>query len=149
MTRIPRSASRPCESKYTQALRLKARCTDNCWGSVGKLVVHAALHPEASRNKALRVNSFTATNKEILNAFEKKTGGQPWKVSYTSIEELKKMEHEAVEAGNPFATLFTLRRIWAEGGTLYEKRDNYLIDAEDDMDSLEDAVSEAVKAQTG
>ncbi|KIW60602.1 hypothetical protein PV05_00808 [Exophiala xenobiotica] len=116
---------------------------------VGKLVVHAALHPEASRNKALRVNSFTATNKEILKAFETKTGGQPWKVSYTSIEELKKMEHEAVEAGNPFATLFTLRRIWAEGGTLYEKRDNYLIDAEDDMDSLEDAVSEAVKAQTG
>lgn len=113
------------------------------------MVVHAALHPEASRNKALRVNSFTATNKEILKAFETKTGGQPWKVSYTSIEELKKMEHEAVEAGNPFATLFTLRRIWAEGGTLYEKRDNYLIDAEDDMDSLEDAVSEAVKAQTG
>ncbi|KAK5281599.1 hypothetical protein LTR40_004584 [Exophiala xenobiotica] len=116
---------------------------------VGKLVVHAALHPEASRNKALRVNSFTATNKEILEAFEKKTGGQSWKVSYTSIEDVKKMEQEALEAGNPFATLFTLRRIWAEGGTLYEKRDNYLIDAEDDMDSLEDAVSEAVKAQTG
>ncbi|KAK7905360.1 hypothetical protein LTR67_000081 [Exophiala xenobiotica] len=116
---------------------------------VGKLVVHAALHPEASRNKALRVNSFTATNKEILEAFKKKTGGQPWKVSYTSIEDVKKMEQEALEAGNPFATLFTLRRIWAEGGTLYEKRDNYLIDAEDDMDSLEDAVSEAVKAQTG
>ncbi|KAK5274965.1 hypothetical protein LTR99_004327 [Exophiala xenobiotica] len=116
---------------------------------VGKLVVHAALHPEASRNKALRVNSFTATNKEILEAFEKNTGGQPWKVSYTSIEDVKKMEQEALEAGNPFATLFTLRRIWAEGGTLYEKRDNYLIDAEDDMDSLEDAVSEAVKAQTG
>ncbi|KIW11784.1 hypothetical protein PV08_09056 [Exophiala spinifera] len=116
---------------------------------VGKLVVHALLKPEASRNKALRVNSFTATNSQILHEFEKQTGGEPWKVSYISLDDLKKKEQEAWEAGAPFATAFTLKRIWGEGGTLYEKRDNHLIDAEDDMDSLETAVANAIKAQTG
>ncbi len=108
----------------------------------------AALHPEASRNKVLSVNSFTTTDKEILKEFEKQTGGQPWKVSYTRLDTLKKLEKEAWDVGNPFATLFTLRRIWAEGGTLYDKRDNDLIGAEDVMDSLADAVAEAIKVQT-
>ncbi|KAL2407915.1 Reductase efuL [Exophiala dermatitidis] len=115
---------------------------------VGKLVVLAALHPDTSRNKALRVNSFTATDAEILAEFERQTGGQPWKVSYTSVDELRKLEKEAWAAEKPFATLFTLRRIWAEGGTLYDRRDNYLIDAEDVMDTLADAVAEAIKVQT-
>lgn len=116
--------------------------------SVGKLVVHALLKPEVSRNMALRVNSFTATNSEILKEFEKQTGGQPWKVSYIGLDDLKKKEQEAWEAGAPYATAFTLKRIWAEGGTLYDKRDNHLVDAENDMDSLEIAVANAVKAQT-
>ncbi|KAJ9613634.1 uncharacterized protein PV06_05141 [Exophiala oligosperma] len=115
---------------------------------VGKLVVHALLKPEASRNQALRVNSFTATNADILHEFEKQTGGQPWEVSYIGLEDLKKKEQAAWESGVPFATAFTLKRIWAEGGTLYDKRDNHLIDAGNDMDSLEIAVANAVKAQT-
>ncbi|KIX04310.1 uncharacterized protein Z518_05177 [Rhinocladiella mackenziei CBS 650.93] len=116
---------------------------------VGKLVVLAALHPGASRNKALRVNSFTATDSEILREFEKQTGGEPWKVSYTSVDTLKQLEQEGWETGKPFATVLTLRRIWAEGGTLYDKRDNYLIEAENVMDTLADAVAEAIKVQTG
>ncbi|KIY03870.1 uncharacterized protein Z520_00561 [Fonsecaea multimorphosa CBS 102226] len=115
---------------------------------VGKLVALAALHPEASRNKALRVNSFTATDSEILKEFEKQTGGQPWKVSYTSLDTLKKLEQEAWDAGKPYATIFTLKRIWAEGGTLYDKRDNHLIEAENVMETLADAVAEAIRVQT-
>ena len=109
----------------------------------------AALCPEASRNKALRVNSFTATDAEIVKEFEKQTGGQPWKVSNTDLETLRNLEQEAWETGQPLATGLTLRRIWAEGGTLYSKRDNYLIEAENAMDSLADAVAEAIKVQTG
>ncbi|OQV10477.1 hypothetical protein CLAIMM_14468 [Cladophialophora immunda] len=93
---------------------------------VGKLVVLAALHPDASRNKALRVNSFTATDSEILKEFEKQTGGQPGRCP-------------------PYATIFTLKRIWAEGGTLYDKRDNDLIEAENVMETLADAVAEAIR----
>lgn len=84
---------------------------------------------------------------EILKEFEKQTGGQPWNVSYTSVDTLKDLEQEAWDSGKPLATLFTLRRIWAEGGTLYDKRDNDLIEATHVMDSLEDAVAEAVKIQ--
>lgn len=111
-------------------------------------MVLAALHPEASRNKALRVNSFTATDSEILKEFEKQTGGQPWKVSYTDLDTLRSLEQKAWESGNPYGTLYTLRRIWAEGGTLYDKRDNDLIDAENVMDTLADAVAEVIKVQT-
>ena len=114
---------------------------------MGKFVVHALLHPEQSRNKALRVNSFTTTDAEILREYEKQTGGEPWKVSHTSIDELKRLEKEAWDAGVPYATGFTLRRIWAEGGTLYEKRDNDLIDAEDVVDSMEDTVAKSINAQ--
>jgi hypothetical protein len=110
-------------------------------------VVHALTHPEASRNKALRVNSFTTSDGEILKEFENQTGGQPWKVSYTSLDTLKRLEEEAWNAEKPYATVFTLRRIWAEGGTLYEQRDNHLIDAEEGMETLAEAVAEAIRVQ--
>ncbi|TVY82112.1 Isoflavone reductase-like protein [Lachnellula suecica] len=113
---------------------------------VGRLTVKALLHPEVSRNRALKVNSFTATDREILEEFEKQTGGQKWKVEMTSLEKLRQLEKEAWESGNPVATLFTLRRVWAEGGTLYKKRDNHLIDG-DDTETLQDAVRAAIASQ--
>lgn len=116
--------------------------------SVGKLLVLALLHPEASRNKALKVNSFTTTDLEILHEFEKQTGGEPWKVSYTSMADLERLEKQAWEDGVPYATLFTLKRIWAEGGTLNEKRDNGLIEGESVVDTLQDAVAQSIKVQT-
>jgi hypothetical protein len=39
-----------------------------------------------------------------------------------------------------------LRRIWGEGRTLYEKRDNWVIGAEG-LDTLSDAVKVAVEKQ--
>ncbi|KAJ5408527.1 hypothetical protein N7509_002410 [Penicillium cosmopolitanum] len=97
--------------------------------SVGTLVLSALLNagPEA-RNRALRVNSFTTTPAEIQAEFERQTTGQPWEsVSETSLERLRELEKAAWDAGNGAATVLTLRRIWAEGGTLYEQRDNGLI----------------------
>ncbi|EHK99763.1 putative Isoflavone reductase like protein [Glarea lozoyensis 74030] len=112
---------------------------------VGKLTVKALLHPEATKNKALKVNSFTTTGNEIVAEFEKQLG-EKWDVSYTSFERLRELEKEAYARKDPAATIFTLRRLWAEGGTLYEKRDNDLIDA-NDMETLEDAVRASIKAQ--
>jgi hypothetical protein len=114
---------------------------------VGNLLVAALLHPEAAKNKALCVNSFTATPDEILAEFEKQTGGQKWDVSYTSLEDLKKSEEKMWADGSPLATGYTLRRIWTEGGTLYEKRDNGII-GEPKMETLEDQVRLAIEAQT-
>jgi len=116
---------------------------------VGKLVVAALLHPEAGKKKALRLNSFTATPKQIVAEFEKQTGGEQWRVDSTPINQLRKMEMQARDTQDPRATAYTLRRIWTEGGTLYEKRDNELIGMEDKTDTLEDAVAQAIKVQSG
>ncbi|TVY47790.1 Isoflavone reductase-like protein [Lachnellula occidentalis] len=114
--------------------------------SVGKLVVKALLYPEASNKRALKVNSFTTTPADIVAEFEKQTGDK-WTVTYTSLAQLKELEAAAWENKAPLAPIYTLRRIWAEGGTLYVKRDNSLIDAEDNMETLADAVRDAIITQ--
>jgi len=115
---------------------------------LGTLVVKALLHPEGADGRALKVNSFTATPKEVLAEFEKQVGGDKWEVSYTPLDELKRLEQQAWDKGNPAATVYTLRRIWAEGGTLYKERDNKFIDAED-TESLATLVARVIETQTG
>ncbi|KAF8846417.1 NAD(P)-binding protein [Acephala macrosclerotiorum] len=114
---------------------------------VGRLVVAALLHPETSRNRPLLVNSFTTTPLDIVAEFEKQTGGEKWNVEFIPVDKFREQEKQAWEAGHPWAAWFTLRRIWGEGRTLYEKRDNHLIDAER-TEMLEDAVKVAVAQQT-
>lgn len=118
---------------------------------VGTLVVAALLHPEAAKNQALRVNSFTTTPNELVAEFQRQTGDDKWDVQFTSLERLKELEKEAWEKSNPAAGGLTLRRIWAEGGTLYEKRDNAVIgmEGEGKMDGLESCVRQAVNVQMG
>lgn len=114
---------------------------------VGKLVAAAILHPEAGKNKALYVNSFTSTPKKIVEEFERQTGGQKWNVDFTPLDKLKELEQQAWEANDPKAGTVTLRRIWAEGGTLYDHRDNGLIGMESEVDSLQTAVKQAIEVQ--
>lgn len=115
--------------------------------SVGKLAVAALQHPAESEDKILIVNSFTATPKEVLAEFEKQTGVK-WEVKYVSLEDLKEVERKAWEEGQPWATGATLRRIWTEGGTLYEKeRDNGVI-GDPKMETLEEQVKQAIEKQS-
>lgn len=109
----------------------------------GVLVVAALTHPEASKNKILKVNSFTNSGHDIVSEYERQTG-KKWEVKYISLAELKKREQEAWDNGSPIATLFTLRRIWTEGGTLYDRRDNGLI-GEPKLETLEDQVAMLIK----
>ncbi|GAM37360.1 isoflavone reductase family protein [Talaromyces pinophilus] len=114
--------------------------------NVGKLLVAALRNPTASRNRALRVNSFTTTPKRILAEYERQTGTN-WDVSYTSLDDLKKLEKNAWESGDSLAAIYTLRRIWTEGGTIYEFTDNELIGMHpEDLDSLEDAITMAISS---
>jgi hypothetical protein len=108
-------------------------------------VVHTLTHWENARGRALKLNSFTTTPADIVAEFEKQTGDK-WSVEYTPLDELKELEKEAWEKGLPYATGFTLRRIWAEGGTLYERRENDDIGAEDTV-TLSEAVKDAIRAQ--
>lgn len=112
--------------------------------STGRLLVGALKHPEASKNKALKVNSFTATPNEIIAEFEKQTG-EKWKVNHTSMQELKEVEKAAYENKKPYSTVATLRRIWASGRTQYPKRDNESIGVTK-TDDLTTAVKQAIAA---
>ncbi|KAL1305792.1 hypothetical protein AAFC00_003956 [Neodothiora populina] len=114
---------------------------------VGKLLVAALKHPAPSKNKALKVNSFTTTGHEILHEFENQTGGAKWQVNYTSLPKLKELEKNAWESCNPVATVYTLRRIWTEGGTLYNESDNAKI-GNPEMDSLGKVVSKVIASST-
>lgn len=109
---------------------------------VGKLLVAALLRPEVSKKRTLKVNSFYATPKEILIEFEKQSG-KKWDVSYTSLERLSELENELWEAGSPLGTMATLKRIWAEGSTIYEKTDNDVL-GNPPMETLEDQVRQAI-----
>lgn len=102
---------------------------------VGKFVVAALRHPDEATTtpgkggggKALRVQSFVATPNEVVAEYERQTGGAPWKVSYVSLADVRAGEARLWAEDHPKATVVTLRRIWAEGGTLYDTTDNEAI----------------------
>ncbi|KAJ5157360.1 uncharacterized protein N7482_008460 [Penicillium canariense] len=122
----------------------KERVSLTAMEDVGTLVVSTLLKatPE-TRNRPLCVNSFTTSPAEIQAVFESLTKG-PWEVSFTPLERLRELEDEAWAAGNPAATVVTLRRIWTEGGTLYEQRANGLI-GEPEMTTLEEIVAREIR----
>lgn len=89
------------------------------------------------------VSSFTTTPGAILTEFEKQTSTQ-WEVKYTGLEKSKEMEAQACEDQDPVAAGITLKRIWTEGGTLYENRDNGLI-GDPPMETVRDQVRQAIE----
>ena len=73
--------------------------------------------------------------------------GAKFEVQYTPLDELKKLEQAQYKEKGLGATGWILRRIWTEGATLYESRDNEKIGAPA-METLADAVARAIKIQT-
>lgn len=139
--------SRACPSKLTSEHQQLVIVFLLTWNSVGKLVVAALRHPEESFGKALKVQSFVTTPNAILEEFEKQTGAK-WTVSHTPEQKLRQAEKESWDSGSPAATLYTLRRIWAEGGTLYDKTDNESLGlSPGDMEPLSAVVERAVSGK--
>lgn len=98
---------------------------------VGEFVVAALRHPDEATattggGKALRVQSFVATPNEVVAEYERQTE-TAWKVSYVSLADVRVGEARLWAEDHPKATVVTLRRIWAEGGTLYDTTDNEAI----------------------
>lgn len=111
---------------------------------VGKFVVATLRSPETSFGKALKVQSFVVTSNEVLAEYERQTGAK-WEVIKTPLDDIRALEAKLWEEGKPLATLVTLRRIWAEGGTLYAQNDNELLGMRPEhLDSLEAAVRKAL-----
>lgn len=90
------------------------------------------------------MQSFVVTPNEVLGEYQRQTGGD-WTVTYTPLEKLKEVESQLWAEGHPAATSVSLRRIWAEGGTLYEKNDNEILGlTKGSLESLETAVEKAI-----
>jgi hypothetical protein len=116
--------------------------------SVGKLLVASLHHPTESRNRALKVNSFTTTPLDVVAEFERQTGSK-WDVSYTPRDELVAKEKEAWDSGStPAGTAHTLRRIWADGGTLYAETDNEKLGFKGQEEGLASQVKKMIEQQT-
>jgi hypothetical protein len=113
---------------------------------VGRFLVAALKHPEVCDRKAIKVNSFTTTPNEALAEFERQTEAT-WTVKYTPLDKLRGLEAAAWQSGNPLSGLYTLRRIWTEGSTLYGEVDNEAIGMVK-TDTLEMVVQDLVKATT-
>ncbi|KAI0179400.1 NAD(P)-binding protein [Hypoxylon sp. FL1284] len=114
---------------------------------VGKLVVASLRHPEASLGKILKVQSFVTTPNAIVQELEKQTGTK-WTVDHVTNQRLRDLEKENWEKNSPTATIYTLRRIWAEGGTLYDKTDNESLGlSPGDMEPLSDVVERLVSGK--
>ncbi|KAJ5648119.1 hypothetical protein N7490_004491 [Penicillium lividum] len=111
---------------------------------VGTLVLSTLLHASPDHvNRAFCVNSFTTTPTLIQKEFERQMSGT-WDVSFTSLDRLRELERKAWEEGKGTATVLTLRRIWTEGGTLYEERANGVI-GEPRVMGLEEVVANEIK----
>lgn len=92
------------------------------------------------------MNSFTTTPNEIIDEYAKQVGAK-FEVQYTSLDELKRLEQENWEKVGLAATGWILRRIWTEGGTLYETRDNERIEFTT-TETLATVVARAIEIQT-
>ncbi|EEA27794.1 isoflavone reductase, putative [Talaromyces marneffei ATCC 18224] len=135
------------KSKKAYLLEKDNKISFTTMKDTGDLVLAALRHAgPATFNKALKVNSYTTTPAEIQAEFERQVGSG-WTIQEVSNDALKEFEKMAWKDGRPDAALFTLRRIWAEGGTLYEKRDNGVI-GEPEVESLKDTVAWYIKAST-
>ncbi|KAJ9145058.1 Isoflavone reductase family protein [Pleurostoma richardsiae] len=138
-------------------LRREARLIDDGDGKVGfctmpdvgKFLVAALRHPEASFNKVLIVQSFVVTPRQVLAEYERQTGVQ-WKVSSIPLGSLREVEAKLWAEGRPVATGATLRRIWAEGGTLYQANDNEALGLQaGDLETLEIGVRRDIAEVAG
>lgn len=91
------------------------------------------------------MQSFVTTPLQVLQEFKNQTGSE-FEVTYTTVEEIKKLEKTLWDKGVPQATSVTLRRIWATGGTLYAKNDNDVLEVkEQDLDTVEEGVKRYLK----
>ncbi|EJU04125.1 NADP-binding protein [Dacryopinax primogenitus] len=77
--------------------------------------------PETTKNATLRVSSFTAKPAELLKGFESVLG-KKLNTIYTPLDELRKLEKEKWAEKDPYATVYTLNRIWYEGGSDFSRK---------------------------
>ncbi|KAI3326367.1 NAD(P)-binding protein [Xylariaceae sp. AK1471] len=95
-----------------------------------------------SGNDAVGFTSMPDVGKLVVATLRIREG---WTIDHTSNQELHQLEKQLWNNNNPLAAAATLRRIWAEGRTLYEMTDNERLGlAPEDMETLATVVGRVV-----
>lgn len=97
------------------------RISGTTYADTGRFVLSSVLTPDASANATLRVSSFDAKPAELKGALEK-LEGKSFDTTYTPLDEFKQLEEKAWADNDPAATVYTLTRIWYEGGSDFTKK---------------------------
>ena len=91
------------------------------YSDTGRYVLSSLLTPDASANATLRVSSLDVRPADLEIAL-RKIEGKPIKTRYTSLDDFKKLEKEEWENQSAGATVYTLSRIWYEGGSDFTRK---------------------------
>lgn len=67
---------------------------------IGQSVVGALQHPEETANRFVKVLSIKTSQNDLLRAFEKVTGGKPWKVKQSTTSTLLDRGRKSRSEGN-------------------------------------------------
>ncbi|KZO98759.1 NAD(P)-binding protein [Calocera viscosa TUFC12733] len=100
----------------------QAKISGTTYSDTARYVLSAVQAPaETTKNATLRVESFTAKPSELLKSFETVLG-KSLKPIYSSLDELRKLEKAKSEAKDPSVVVYTLNRIWYEGGSDFSRK---------------------------
>jgi hypothetical protein len=107
-----------CRCKVLSSGHIVDQC---CFRFRSADVLSSLLTPEASANATLRVSSIDNTASEIISAISS-IANKSIQATYIPLEEFKKQEETAWKEEAPNATVYTLSRIWYEGGSDFTKK---------------------------
>ncbi|KAJ3048558.1 hypothetical protein HK097_010433 [Rhizophlyctis rosea] len=100
---------------------LQAKISGTTYSDTARYVVSSVLTPEASENATLRVSSFTAKPANLQVASEKVLG-KKLETQYVSLDEHRATEKQKWEEKDPWATGYTLLRLWYEGRSDFSRK---------------------------
>lgn len=116
---------------------------------VGEAVVAVLRKPAETANKTLFVQSFNPTQRQVLAALEKVTGGAPWTVKETQSGPFLEQEQKKVDAGDKHAIEEVVFALGARDADWTEKPGfamKMLGLQDEDLDQVVKRVVEEIKA---
>lgn len=79
-------------------------------GTIGLAVKNALLLPDETANRYLYIDSFTVSQNQVLDAFQRATGRE-WEVEHVEAEEMKKTGMEKMSRGDLSGAMSLIRYI--------------------------------------
>lgn len=120
--------------------------------TVGKAVCETFKHAAETANKYIYINSYHATELEILESLKKATPGQEWEVEYVSSEAVKKEGFQKLAEKDFFSGIRLLLQALIFGKIPQQDYERYEKLANDTLglpkpEPLDDVIAKIVKGE--